>query len=111
MRKFTYLRKNFKLKECSVPSEYVPSFKKYATRIYKFNFFYRNPTPDENDQDLRITWDPVTDAQNLNYLSISYELTKGRNPFHERMLLFEKLYQNNQLLRTLIHFNDIGIKW
>ncbi|CAH2244190.1 jg7430 [Pararge aegeria aegeria] len=72
---------------------------------------YGNPTPDENDPLLQITWDPVHDDKTLNYLSIGSELTKGRNPFYERMTFWEKMHEEHLFLRTLVYFNDIGVQW
>lgn len=72
---------------------------------------YGNPTPIDNDPLLQITWDPVADNKTLNYLSIGSELTKGRNPFLERMLFWEKLHDDHLFLRTLVYFNDIGVSW
>ncbi|XP_045765486.1 juvenile hormone esterase-like [Maniola jurtina] len=72
---------------------------------------YGNPTPDENDPLLQITWDPIHDEKTLNYLSIGSELTKGRNPFYERMMFWEKLHEEHLFLRTLVYFNDIGVQW
>ncbi|XP_064071505.1 juvenile hormone esterase-like [Vanessa tameamea] len=70
-----------------------------------------NPTPDDNDPLLQITWDPVANEHTLNYLSIGLELTKGRNPFHERMQFWEELHREHIFLRTLVYFNDIGVSW
>nr|ATJ44555.1 acetate esterase 11 [Helicoverpa assulta] len=70
-----------------------------------------NPTPDESDGLLKITWDPVENQDKLNYLSIGSELTKGRNPFEERMKFWDSLHQEHAFLRTLVYFNDIGVSW
>ncbi|XP_041971314.1 juvenile hormone esterase-like [Aricia agestis] len=70
-----------------------------------------NPTPDEKDEDLQITWDPVKSPEQLNYLSIGYELTKGQNPFHERMKFWDHLHDEFLFLRTLVYFSDNGISW
>ncbi|XP_046963161.1 esterase FE4-like isoform X3 [Vanessa cardui] len=70
-----------------------------------------NPTPDDNDPLLQITWDPVADENTLNYLSIGLELTKGRNPFQERMQFCDELHREHIFLRTLVYFNDIGVSW
>ncbi|XP_023942431.1 juvenile hormone esterase [Bicyclus anynana] len=72
---------------------------------------YGNPTPDETDTLLQIKWDPVQDEKALNYLSIGSELTKGTNPFYERMEFWEKLHEEHMFLRALVHFNDIGVQW
>ena len=78
--------------------------------IYFF-FIFSDPTPHENDPLLQIKWDPVVDANNLNYLSIGSELTKGKNPFYERMLFWEKLHHEHIFLRTLVYFNEMGVTW
>lgn len=70
-----------------------------------------NPTPDDNDPLLQITWDPVESKDKLNYLSIGSELTKGRNPFDERMKFWDTLHQEHAFLRTIVYFNDIGVSW
>ncbi|XP_022823733.1 venom carboxylesterase-6-like [Spodoptera litura] len=67
-----------------------------------------NPTPDPDDPLLWITWDPVESKEKLNYLSIGQELTKGRNPFQERMKFWDKLHKEHMFLRALVHFNDSG---
>ncbi|CAK1598832.1 unnamed protein product [Parnassius mnemosyne] len=72
---------------------------------------YGNPTPEENDPLLKITWDPVTSKDELNYLSISPNLTKGVNPFHERMSFWEQLHKENKFLRVVAHLDDIGVFW
>nr|BAR64774.1 carboxylesterase [Ostrinia furnacalis] len=68
-----------------------------------------NPTPDEDDPLLEIKWDPVENKDKLNYLSIGTELTKGRNPFRERMNFWEEIHTENSLLRMLVHFTNKGI--
>ncbi|CAH2071222.1 unnamed protein product, partial [Iphiclides podalirius] len=70
---------------------------------------YSNPTPDENDSLLKITWDPVTSKDELDYLCIGQDLTKGVNPFEDRMLFWEQLHREHKFLRTITHFNDIGV--
>ncbi|CAH0725291.1 unnamed protein product, partial [Brenthis ino] len=70
---------------------------------------YGDPTPDEDDALLQIKWEPVVNENRLNYLSIGSELTKGRNPFYERMLFWEKLHKEHMFLRTLVYFNEIGV--
>ncbi|CAH1647167.1 unnamed protein product [Spodoptera littoralis] len=70
-----------------------------------------NPTPDEDDPLLQITWDPIENKDKLNYLSIGSELTKGRNPFYERMKFWDSLHQEHAFLRTIVYFNDIGVSW
>lgn len=72
---------------------------------------FSNPTPDANDPLLQITWDPVENKDKLYYLSIGSELTKGRNPFDERMKFWDTLHQEHAFLRTLVYFNDIGVSW
>ncbi|CAB3239295.1 unnamed protein product [Arctia plantaginis] len=72
---------------------------------------FGNPTPDDNDPLLQITWDPVENKDRLNYLCIGSEITKGRNPFHERMKFWDKLHQDHKFLRTLVYLNDIGCSW
>lgn len=87
-------------------------FKLHLFRFFNLLLiFFRNPTPIDNDPLLQITWDPVADNKTLNYLSIGSELTKGRNPFLERMLFWEKLHDDHLFLRTLVYFNDIGVSW
>ncbi|XP_038222830.1 esterase FE4-like isoform X2 [Zerene cesonia] len=72
---------------------------------------YGNPTPTDDDNLLQITWDPVENENKLNFLSIGAELTKGRNPFYERMMFWEKLHQEHVLLKIITHFNDMGLKF
>nr|WGO51730.1 putative antennal esterase CXE34 [Ectropis grisescens] len=72
---------------------------------------YGNPTPDENDPLIQITWDPVENQDKLNYLSIGAELTKGTNPFQERMSFWDDLHRENVFLRTLVYFTDLGVSW
>lgn len=67
-----------------------------------------NPTPDPDDPLLWITWDPVESKEKINYLSIGQELTKGRNPFQERMKFWDELHKEHMFLRALVHFNDSG---
>ncbi|OWR41013.1 juvenile hormone esterase-like [Danaus plexippus] len=71
---------------------------------------YGNPTPDENDALLQITWDPVENEEKLNYLSIGSELTKGRNPYYERMKFWDKLHEQHALLKTILYFIDKGVQ-
>lgn len=71
----------------------------------------RSPTPDDDDLLLQITWDPVENEDKLNYLSIGAELTKGRNPFYERMAFWEELHKEHTYLRALVYFNDLGVSW
>lgn len=78
----------------------------FATFSY-FKFIFRNPTPNEDDL-LSITWDPVENKERLNYLSIGSELTKGRNPFHERMKFWDALHKEHTFLRAFVHFNEMG---
>lgn len=75
------------------------------------NIFFRNPTPDDDDPLLQITWDPVENKDKLHYLSIGSELTKGRNPFDERMKFWDTLHQEHAFLRALVYFNDLGVSW
>ncbi|XP_049869915.1 juvenile hormone esterase-like [Pectinophora gossypiella] len=85
---------------------------KTRKRVVKMwtNFaIYGNPTPDEDDPLLQIKWDPVENKDKLNYLSIGTELTKGRNPFQERMEFWEELHQEHMFLRVLVYFNDLGV--
>ncbi|XP_026737629.1 carboxylesterase 4A-like [Trichoplusia ni] len=70
-----------------------------------------NPTPDDDDPLLQITWDPVENKDRLHYLSIGSELTKGRNPFDERMKFWDTLHQEHAFLRALVYFNDLGVSW
>ncbi|CAH0407446.1 unnamed protein product [Chilo suppressalis] len=78
---------------------------KMWTNFAKFG----NPTPEEDDPLLEIKWDSVDNKEKLNYLSIGTELTKGRNPFHERMIFWEQLHKDFTFLRMLVYFNDIGV--
>ncbi|PZC81284.1 hypothetical protein B5X24_HaOG200158 [Helicoverpa armigera] len=77
---------------------------KMWTNFAKFG----NPTPDEDDPLLSITWDPVENKDRLNYLSIGSELTKGRNPFQARMKFWDDLHKEHAFLRALVYFNDSG---
>lgn len=61
-----------------------------------------NPTPDDDDPTLQITWDPVENNDKLNYLCIGSELTKGRNPFYERMNFLDKLHKDNKFFKAQI---------
>ncbi|KPJ19515.1 Venom carboxylesterase-6 [Papilio machaon] len=72
---------------------------------------FSNPTPDEDDPLLNITWDPVTSKDELNYLSISPNFTKGVNPFQDRMAFWDEIHKEHQFLQVLTHFNDSGIVW
>ncbi|XP_013165164.1 PREDICTED: venom carboxylesterase-6-like [Papilio xuthus] len=72
---------------------------------------FGNPTPDEDDPLLNITWDPVTSKDELNYLSISPNFTKGVNPFYDRMTFWDELHKEHLFLQVLTHFNDIGVCW
>lgn len=87
---------------------------KTRSRVVKMwtNFAkYGNPTPASDDPLLQITWDPVQSSEKLNYLSIGSELTKGRNPFLERMQFWDQLYENHTFLRAQVYFNDLGVSW
>lgn len=70
---------------------------------------YGNPTPTDDDNLLQITWDPVQNKDRLNYLSIGPELTKGRNPFYERMLFWDNIHNEHSFLIALVHFNALGV--
>ncbi|XP_063377315.1 juvenile hormone esterase-like [Cydia fagiglandana] len=70
---------------------------------------YGNPTPDENDPLLQIKWDPVDNANKLNYLNIGSELTKGRNPFRDRMAFWDDLLHQHKFLKILSFFQDFGM--
>lgn len=72
---------------------------------------YGNPTPVDNDPLLQITWEPVENKDKLNYLSIGSELTKGRNPFLERMMFWDELHKEHTFLRALVYVNDLGVAW
>lgn len=74
-------------------------------------YYFSDPTHDEEDPLLQIKWDPVENKDKLNYLSIGSELTKGRNPFRDRMAFWEKLHEEHTFLRVLVYFNDIGVSW
>ncbi|XP_068630990.1 esterase FE4-like [Battus philenor] len=78
---------------------------KLWTNFAKFG----NPTPDKNDPLLKITWDPVTSKDELNYLCINPNLTKGVNPFHDRMCFWDELHKEHKFLQIIAHFSDIGI--
>nr|QLI62118.1 carboxylesterase 6 [Streltzoviella insularis] len=87
---------------------------KTRSRVVKMwtNFAkFGNPTPNDDDPLLQITWDPVENKDKLNYLSIGSELTKGRNPFHERMAFWDELHKEHTFLRVLVYFNDLGVSW
>ncbi|KAJ2951905.1 hypothetical protein O0L34_g4156 [Tuta absoluta] len=70
---------------------------------------YGNPTPDEDDPLFQIKWDAVENPEKLNYLSIGPELTKGRNPFYDRMEFWEGLHREYWYLRAKVFFSDIGV--
>ncbi|KAI5644589.1 carboxylesterase family domain-containing protein [Phthorimaea operculella] len=70
---------------------------------------YGNPTPDADDALLQIKWDAVENPDKLNYLCIGSELTKGRNPFHERMEFWERLHREYRYPRARVFFNDYGV--
>ncbi|XP_072940092.1 juvenile hormone esterase-like [Epargyreus clarus] len=80
---------------------------KMWTNFAKFG----TPTPDENDSLLSITWEPVEDENKINYLSIGTELTKGKNPFSDRMRFWEDLHTEHRFLSALLYFNNMGISW
>uniref|UniRef100_A0A0K8TUL2 Carboxylic ester hydrolase n=1 Tax=Epiphyas postvittana TaxID=65032 RepID=A0A0K8TUL2_EPIPO len=70
---------------------------------------YGNPTPDDNDPLLQIKWDPIESENKLNYLCIGSELTKGRNPFSDRMAFWDDLHKQHSFLKVLCCFQDLGI--
>lgn len=72
---------------------------------------YGNPTPVNHDPLLQITWDAVENDENINYLSIGSELTKGRNPFLERMKFWDELHKQHTYLRAQVYMNDLGLSW
>ncbi|CAF4812990.1 unnamed protein product [Pieris macdunnoughi] len=72
---------------------------------------YGNPTPTDNDELLQITWDSVENEKRLNFLSISSDLTKGRNPFYNRMLFWENIHKEHIVLKVITHMNDMGLKF
>ncbi|CAG9559921.1 unnamed protein product [Danaus chrysippus] len=84
--------------------------RKRVVRLWTNFAKYGNPTPDENDPLLQITWDPVENEEKLNYLSIGSELTKGRNPYYERMKFWDKLHEQHALLRTILYFIDKSVQ-
>ncbi|XP_045494497.1 esterase FE4-like [Colias croceus] len=111
----------FRIKSGSPESSSSPQYYKGSrdsittrNRVIKMwtNFAkYGNPTPTDNDDLLQITWDPVENENKLNFLSIGADLTKGRNPFYERMMFWEKLHQEHVILKIITHFNDMGLKF
>ncbi|KAI5644453.1 carboxylesterase family domain-containing protein [Phthorimaea operculella] len=70
---------------------------------------YGDPTPDEDDPLLQIKWDAVENKNKLNYLCIGSELTKGKNPFSERMEFWEGLHKEYTCLRTLVYISELGV--
>nr|AQY62738.1 carboxylesterase [Pieris rapae] len=72
---------------------------------------YGNPTPTDNDELLQITWDSVENEKRLNFLSINSDLTKGRNPFYNRMLFWENIHKEHIVLKVITHMNDMGLKF
>ncbi|VVC98416.1 unnamed protein product [Leptidea sinapis] len=70
---------------------------------------YGNPTPDDDDPLLQITWDKVENKDKLNFLSIDTDLTKGRNPFYERMHFWDKIHEEHLILKFITHFIDMGV--
>ncbi|KAI8424384.1 hypothetical protein MSG28_002908 [Choristoneura fumiferana] len=70
---------------------------------------YGNPTPDDDDPLLQIKWDPIENENKLNYLCIGSELTKGRNPFSERMAFWDDLHKQHSFLKFLCCLQDLGI--
>ncbi|XP_059046080.1 juvenile hormone esterase-like [Achroia grisella] len=70
-----------------------------------------NPTPDQDDPLLQVTWDPVENKDQLHYINIGTDITKGRNPFYERMSFWDKFYKDNVFLKANAYFNGMGIAW
>nr|WGO51712.1 putative antennal esterase CXE9 [Ectropis grisescens] len=85
--------------------------RKRVTRMWTNFAKYGNPTPEANDRLLQVQWDPVEDSENINYLNIATELTKGRNPFQERIEFWDNLHKEHTFLRTLVYINELGIHW
>lgn len=98
---------NVCLQNIKTPNNTTLSF---YSKHYFDKFCFSNPTPDENDALLQITWDPVENEEKLNYLSIGSELTKGRNPYYERMKFWDKLHEQHALLKTILYFIDKGVQ-
>ncbi|XP_013190276.2 carboxylic ester hydrolase [Amyelois transitella] len=71
---------------------------------------YGHPTPEE-DPLLQVTWSPVENNERLNYINIGYDLTVGRNPFYDRMKFWDEIHDKNDILKWVIYFNEMGIKW
>ncbi|XP_053603713.1 juvenile hormone esterase [Plodia interpunctella] len=71
---------------------------------------YGHPTPEE-DPLFQVTWSPVENNNRLNYLNIGYDLTVGRNPFHDRMKFWDEVHSNSEMLKCIIYFNEMGILW
>ncbi|KAJ2951906.1 hypothetical protein O0L34_g4157 [Tuta absoluta] len=85
---------------------------KTRSRIIKLwtNFAkYGDPTPNEDDPLLQIKWDAVENQDKLNYLSINSELTKGRNPFMERMAFWDGLHKEYIFFKALVYFSATGV--
>ncbi|CAK1546010.1 unnamed protein product [Leptosia nina] len=72
---------------------------------------YGNPTPNDDDELLQITWDPVESEKKLNFLSIGSDLTKGRNPFRKRMAFWDNLHQEHIILKIITHMSDMGLRF
>lgn len=77
---------NGKLEPGSVEEKHVRTFVKLWTNFAKTG----NPTPDKNDQDLKIEWKPVTKEENY-YLEIGDQLEVKTNPAKDRMDFWEKI--------------------
>lgn len=72
---------------------------------------YGNPTPNPDDSLLQVTWDPVENKNQLHYINIGTEITKGKNPFYERMAFWDKFYKDHVFLKANAYFNGLGIAW
>ncbi|KAM3967148.1 juvenile hormone esterase [Aphomia sociella] len=70
-----------------------------------------NPTPNHDDPLLQVTWDPVENEDRVNYINIGTDITKGRNPFNDRMAFWNKFHKDHIFLRANVYFNDRGIIW
>ena len=85
-----YLFKHFATPEIvpgSVEDVCLNRFVKLWTNFAKFG----NPTPDTNDDLLKVVWKPVTDA-NVDFLEIGKELEAKSNPVTERLLLWKQVF-------------------
>ncbi|KAJ3645084.1 hypothetical protein Zmor_022771 [Zophobas morio] len=96
-----YLFKNFgtpKIVPGSVEDIGVTRFVGLWTNFAKFG----NPTPDKNDDLLKVVWKPITD-RNMDCLEIGKELQDRSNPVTENLLLWKHVFAKRMSLQ---HIHD-----